>query len=253
MRARAAVVALAVGLLAVAGCGDDGDGAAAEGDPAGALADAGDENGGDADPAAELPEACPAELPYEIELVSEASLPGVVDGTFEAVSAVAVAQPLLPGEDDLGFEEARQRAAETDLLSYSVYLADGPLADADVSGLAITPPEGATLLGFSVVPPTETPLAIGDVVPGGRPDYDSITTLANLGVSIRTDVTDDAPAFATDGESGEAEILHLDEDWICLRYEQEGSVFGGADNGATWSVDVVVAGPIVARNDLAFS
>ena len=245
MRKRAGIVGLGLALvLVLVGCG---------GDDGGGDADRGGDGGGDA--AAELPAECP-DGPVRVAIEGGELLPGIDGPEFAATSQLVTVNPIVLEEVPEGDIDAAREAAEaTDLLSYSIYLADYELDEDSLGLLGLSsPPEGGTHLAFTVVPPTEEPLATGDVVEAGTPEFESTTTFATMGLLYETgDTAGDSVFLGSDTEgSGEAEILYVDDEQLCLRFTQEGTIFGGDAEG-TWSVDTVVAGPIGPRTEFGLS
>jgi len=229
--------------LAVVSCGGDDDGASGD------SADA----GGDDRPG--VPAECPDGASQAVEIDSGAELPGIDGSRFEATSTLVGVTPIvLEDVPDGDVEAAQEAAAETDLLAYTVYVADYELDDSQVGPLGISPPADGTVLSFSIVPPTEEPLATGDVIQAGTPEFDSTTTFGTVGVQYQTGADDQVVGFAADTEgSGSAEVLHLDDDQLCLRFSQEGTIFGGAADGTPWAIETVVGGPLAPRADLGLS
>jgi hypothetical protein len=241
-------------ILGAMGCSDD-DGASGPGDGADGGSEPTDDNdGGGGTAAADLPEQCPTETPFTVPVEGGENLPGIDGPEFQAAAAVASAQPIVPDPDgEMTPEEIEAVAADTDLVSYTIYVADFPLTDS-LSSFGVRVPDDGTLLGFTVLPPTEAGLSVGDVVTGGTPEFESVTTFATLGVYYETGTAEDTPNLASDRlvDPGEAEVLHLDDEWICVRWSQGGELFGG-DGDGEWQIDTVVAAPIEVRQTLAFT
>jgi hypothetical protein len=237
-RCRAVVVA-AVLALALGACGGDDGG--------------GDGGGGEAATTAPrrgpLPDECPDEVPFQLAIAGGEALPGIDGPAFEVTTAQAVPFPIVPDpEGELGEEEAAQQAAETNLLGYTLYLTDFPFTedDLDAFGLRPTPPDG-TLVALTVVPPTLEPLAAGDTVTGGRPEYETAATLGTVSTYYATATVEQAPFLSTSADApGRVEVLHVDDDWLCVRWTEAGQV-SSDDGGGTYEVDQVVAGRLLAR------
>lgn len=242
---------LAVLLLTVAACGDDGS-SSAVGDAGDAPADEAD--GGEA--AAPLPPECETETPFTLPIEGGENLPGVDGPTFEAVSVVAGQQPIVPNPDDeLTPEEIEAAAPTTPIVAYTIYFADFDLTLDDVTGLlGPRPDEGETMIFVSVVPPTADGLEVGDVVTQGRPEFESITTFGMLGAQLVTETVEDPPGFTLDSDGpGTAEVLFLDDERICLDISLGGGLFGSDVADATWSIDTVVSAELAPRGGLPFT
>lgn len=238
MRGRGAVAAAALALVATGGCSDDSGGQGAGGD---------------------LPAACDTETPLTIEVEGGEHLPGIDGPQFVATSIASSVQPILPDPDadpgDVDLDAVKREAAETDLVAYTVHLADFDLGPDDLAMFGVTPPADGTLLSLTVVPPTEAGLATGDVVEGGRPEFESTTTFATLGMFYDSGLNDpdDGVFLGTEGEdAGRAEILHVDDERLCLSFSQSGPIFG-TDTDAQWSIDLTVATELGPRQTLPFT
>jgi hypothetical protein len=235
-------------LLLAAACSNDSDSGAGGGEDA-------DNGATTTAAAAPLPEECTIDPPFEIPITGGELLPGVDGPTFEVQDAAALAIPITPDPDgELTFETGRAAAAETDLLGYTVYVADFSLDDAGVEGgFGLTAPVDGTYIGFTLIPPTLDPIATGDVLDVDVPEYESVTTFGVVGVTYATEVAEEFPSLSFDPSNpGRAEVLHVDDEWVCFTFTKEGDLFGGDAEGE-WAIDTVLSAPIVARMDLGFS
>lgn len=205
--------------------GEESTGGAATGDTTSDTAGDQTVDGGDT---ASLPAECTA-APFDIELTIDA-LPEYA-GAFTVTGAAGTATPIVPNGDgsldDLDIAEWNELGAETDLLAYSQWIGDHEFGPDDVGFLGgPTPPTGAITLGLSVVPPTEDGLAAGDVVShSDEIAYDAITTFGTVGAYFQGAEGVDT-FFLVDlldpEQGGTAEVLHVDDDWLCIAWDLAG-------------------------------
>jgi hypothetical protein len=235
---RRLLFALAVPVLLLASCGGGSD------------------DGADTDQAAEttvaeieLPAAC-TPAPVTVDARAEGERPAGSEA-FEATDVVALRTPILPGEvafDGSGLAGLQSKAEITPLAAYSVYLADFEVPRDEIAGRAlglVTPPAGGTLAVLSMIPPTEAGLATGDVIVPGELGFESNTTLVPLSFTVYAD--GDTTGMAFTDVTGQAEVLALTDDQLCVAFEvtfenQGEVVYAGAGT---------VLAPVV-RSDPAF-
>lgn len=205
-------------------------------------------------PGDRLPAGCVLDTPVSLTIEGGEVLPGIDGSRFEATTVIGSLQPIVPdpaGELDL--EEATRRAAETELVAYTVFLADFPIDDDDIGNFGVTAPDNGTAIAFTVVPPSLRALAAGDVIQGGVPDYDTRTTFTTVGTLYQTGTSPDEPRLAiADADPGEAKVLFLDDERICLSWSQRGPILGGGTDDE-WSIDTTIAAELGPRLTLAFS
>lgn len=235
---RRLMVAFAVGVWLLAGCGtDDGD----------------DDGGGDSDGAAALPTEC-TEPPLTMRLEALGESPaGSAD--FEVTDAVARRVPIVPrpdGETAGDPEElaaAQEEATTTDLALYAIYLADFEIDRDELEGFGfgeVQPEPGGTIGTVNIVPTTMDGFATGDVADGGDIEYETTTTFGSLGVTVVGEEQDGFTAF--DDVDGQVEILALDDDTICVDIDVELQLSGEPVVAA----EGVVTAPIVRAPDEFF-
>ncbi|MGI9578674.1 MAG: hypothetical protein ACR2OH_10775, partial [Microthrixaceae bacterium] len=93
--------------------------------------------------------------------------------------------------------------------------------------------------------------ATGDVISAtADQQYDTFTTFAPMGSYLITDLEPDASLVYEGEPSGSAEVLHLDDSWICVRWDDTGST--RSPDGAI-SISGVVTAPLTAREEIPFS
>lgn len=254
-RRRGEVVAAAFTvMLVIAGAcsGGDDDGTDAAGgdvvDDGTATDDELADEGGDGEPPADLPAECNS-APFDIELTID-SMPDYAGGVFTVDSALGVATPIVPNGDgsldDLEMGDFTELAAETDLLLYTQWIGDHPF-DRDSLGMfsGPEPPEGSVTFALTVVPPTEAGLAVGDVVDNNDEiAYDAITTFGTAGVFFQPAEGVDT-FFLVDNldeaQGGTAEILYVDDTWVCIRWDLAGET---SQPQGTYSLSGVVSTPL---------
>ena len=244
------VALLAVATLLVA-CGGGGGGD----DDGGSSGDTDAPTTTTTEAAAALPDECPTDLPVTVGIEGGEALPGIDGATFEATHAATQPFPIVPDPDqELGPAEAVEQGEETDLVGYSVYLTDFAFDADDVGLLGITPPDDGTVLVLSVVPPTLDGLAVGDTITAGQPDYDTFSTLATVSTLYDTGTVEDHPFLSTTADDeGTVEIIHLDDDWLCVRWTATGQINDPSGEPSSYAIDEVVAGRLLSRASLPFS
>jgi hypothetical protein len=199
--------------------------------------------------AVELPAECVA-APVTVDVRAEGERPAGSEA-FEATDVVALRTPILPGEmafDGSGLSGLQSKAEITPLAAYSVYLADFEVPRAELTGVSlgrITPPAGQTVAVLSMVPPSEAGLATGDVITSGELGFETTSTLTPLSLTVFTD--GDTTGMASTDVTGQAEVLHVDDEQLCVAFdvtfENQGEVvYTGAGT---------VLAPVV-RSDPAF-
>jgi hypothetical protein len=227
----AACVLLALAMSVLAACGDD--------EPAASTTTE-----------ASVPEACVAP-PTTITLQAAGERPAGGEA-FEVTDAVARRVAILPGEmafDPASLSGLENQAAVTPLAMYTLYLADFRLPDDELAGVGfgeIVAPPGKTVGALTLVPPTEAGFAEGDVVTDGELEYEPRTTLTPLGLTVFTD--GDTTGQAYTDVTGQAEILQLDDETICIAFDvtyenQDELVYRGKG---------VVQAPVVRAADAFF-
>jgi hypothetical protein len=172
--------------------------------------------------------------------------------TFEVTDAVARRVAILPGEmafDPASLSGLENKAAVTPLAMYTLYLADFRLPDDELAGVGfgeVVPPAGKTVGALTMVPQTEAGFTEGDVVTDGEFDYELRTTLTPLGLTVFTD--GDTTGQAYTDVTGQAEILQLDDESICVdfdvTYENQGE--------QVYRAKGVVQAPVVRAADAFF-
>ena len=229
---RTIALALAVALAAAAcgGGGSDGDDAAA--------------------PEAAVPEACTTP-PVTMDLRSGGDAPAGSD-TFEVTDAVARRVAILPGQmafDPSALSTLEAEAKVTPLALYSLYLADFEIDRSLLSGVGFgeVPTEAGQTLGvLTLVPDTEAGFRAGDVVADGELGYELTTSLVPLSLAVYGDGDDTGIAY-TEVE-GQAEILALDDDSICI--EVDVTLSTGDD--LAYAASGTVQAPVVRAADAFF-
>lgn len=224
----------AVGALVLAGCGGgSGDGA-----------------GSTTTTAPKLPAACQGP-PATFDLQGGGDRPAG-GASFSVTDAVARRVAVLPGEmafDPAALSGLEKKAAVTPLAAYTLYLGDFDLDTEAIGGVGATPiapAEGQTLGAVTVVPPTETPLATGDAVAAGKPDYATNQSLATLSAAV---VADGAPPKPAAGEvAGTVELLHVGDDALCAAVDV--TVSDGGEVVA--KVKGTISAPVVRAADAYF-
>ncbi|MEZ5181364.1 MAG: hypothetical protein R2702_05755 [Acidimicrobiales bacterium] len=208
-----------------------------------------DASGTTAPTASALPEAC-ASPPVAVDLRAGGDHPAGSEA-FEATQAVALRTPILPGElafDGASLSAAQSKAEITPLAAYSLYLSDFEV-DREVlrgRGLGqVVPPAGKTVGVLSLVPPDEAGLAPGTVVTDGELGYDTNTTFAPLSLVVISD--GDATAMAHTDVTGQAEVLALDDEQLCVAFD----VAVEDDGELVYAGKGTVVAPVV-RSDPAF-
>lgn len=227
------VVTLVAALVACGG-GDDASGP----DTAGTTIDTPDT----------VPAPLPAECslpPYVIEFERTGSEPAG-SATFEVVDAAALPIPIVPDPDGTGDQGAAlAEAATTDLLGYSLIVADEPIDDGEVSLFGGYDPSEGRIRGFvSIFPSSPTPLAAGDVVVPGTPDELELFTTVNLvGLDLKA-----APGESNsylDQAEGSVTVLAITPQAVCLDVDLVWATGDGA-----LAMRGVVAGRMLERSRL---
>jgi hypothetical protein len=209
-----------------------------------------------------LPEEC-IEAPFELEVTADA-IAGL-DGPFTVDTAFAKPQPIVPDPDQGGesteqsveelqaeIDRSKLEAAETDLVLFGMWLADFPFDEGDIGLFGGPDPEpGGTVLGLSIVPTETSGFATGDTISAADDlQYDTFTTFAPMGSYLVTDIEPDASLVYQGEPSGSAKVLHLDENWICVSWDDAGST---RSPDGTISISGVITAPLTAREELPFS
>jgi hypothetical protein len=259
-------VLAAVIVLAAACSGDDTAATSDEAVPTQAADDGAQTNettnSTDAPPAG-LPPEC-VETPYDLA-VSATGIDGL-DGEFTVATAYAKPQPIVPDPDQGGdggdgqsqedfleaVEESKQLAAETDLLLYAIWLADFPFEESDIAFLGGPRPEaGGTVFALTIVPTDEGGFAAGDTVNATAEfGYDTFTTFAPMGSYMLTDLAPESFVLYIGDPPGTAEILHLDEDWICVRWDDAAST---RQPDGDLTISGTILAPLTEREALPFN
>lgn len=222
-------------------------------------------NGSLGEPPGGLPPEC-LEVPYEIN-VSASAISGL-DGAFTVDTAYATPQPIVPDPDQGGeggneqtqeefietVEESRRLAAETDLLLYAIWLADFPFEESDnafLGGPDPQPGSGGTALSLSIVPTTEAGFVTGDVISASDTlTYETFTTFDPMLSFMVTDLEPEAFMLYSGEPAGTAEILYLDEDWICVSWDDAAST-RNPDGDIT--ISGIMLAPLTERQELPFN
>lgn len=200
-----AVAAMCVGALAA--CGGGGGG--------------GSDAGATTTTAPKLPAAC-KQPPVTIDLEAGGTAPAG-SSTFEVTDAAARRVAILPGEmafDPADLSGLEKKAAVSPLALYTLYLADFSLSDAALSGVSpnpVTPGDGQTVGALTLVPTTEAGFTEGQVVTDAELDYETTTTFKALGLTVYAD--GDTTGQAYTDVAGQATILQLSEDTICVDFD----------------------------------
>lgn len=194
-------------LFVLAACGGGGS------DPS-SGGDGGDGAGG-------LPERC-ERPPVTMRLEAGGTAPAGGE-QVEVRDAVARRVPILPGvgtasdpEEIAANEEA---AAATDLALYQVYLSDSEIDRSILtsSGFGVVEPQSGELVAqLGLVPESEEGFSHGDVVDNdGEFEYEADTTFGELTLTV---LSGDEPASVQgyDTTEGQVEILHVDDQVLCL-------------------------------------
>lgn len=269
MRRQLGAVLTILLLAAACGGGDSGDStgsedAAAETDSAADSAETdGPPSAADGEVPTGLPDEC-VETPFEIE-VDATAIDGL-DGPFTVETAIAKPQPIVPNPDQgaeggdeqtqaeflEALDEAKLLAAETDLLLYAIWIADFGFDASDIAFLGGPDPEpGGTVFGLTIVPTRESGFMQGDTIGGeDEIEYDTFTTFAPMGSYMLTDLAPEAFVLYSGIAPGQAEILFLDDAWICVRWQDSASTRGPDGD---LSVSGVILAELTAREELPFN
>ncbi len=199
---------LAVSILLLVACGDDGGAGTADGGGAGA--------GSTSAPTATLPAGC-ALPPYTVTAERDGEAPlGAAE--FGVISAVAVEIPLVPnGSEQLTSEEVLAQQDTTDLVGYAILFADEEIDPATVSLFGGWEPEGAGKIrgNVGIYPNSTTPFAVGDVItPGELDGLDMFTTLNRVGLDLKVEGGELNAYLGV--PVGSVTILGLSDSAICL-------------------------------------
>ena len=210
-----------------------------------------------------LPPEC-VEAPFEIN-VDASSIAGL-DGPFPIDTAYANPQPIVPDPDQGGeggneqtqdefleaLEESKRLAAETDLLLYSVWLADFPFDESEIAFLGGPDPRpGGTVLGLTIVPTDPAGFVTGDVISGSDEfTYETFTSFLPMTSYLLTDLEPETFMLYSGEPTGSATVLYIDEDWICLSWEDVAST-RSPDGDIT--ISGVMLAPLTARQELPFN
>ena len=270
---RKVLAALVAGALLAAACGgggsDDSDAADSGGPTTDDSSTTETETTAEAvtTPSDSLPGDLPArcmDTPFDLNVNAD-GIAGL-DGTFTVETALAKPQPVVPnpdlggdGGDEQtteefleGVEEAKRLAAETDLLIYIIWLADFAFDADDIAFFGGPDPEpGGTVLGLSMTPADESGLAAGDVVQAtDEIQYETFTSLGPMLSYLRTDLAPDTFLLYSGEPTGSAEILYLDESWICVSWNDQATT-SGPDGDVT--ISGVILAQLTAREELPLS
>ena len=170
---------------------------------------------------------------------------------FEVTDAVARRVAILPGEmafDPSALSGLESKASVTPLAAYSLYLADFtiPRSKLTAGGLGIVEPGDAkTVATLTLVPANEGGFVEGAVVKDGELGYETRSTMKPLQLVVLTD--GGAPMPYTD-VAGQAEILQLDEEHLCVDVDVTFS--NGGDE--VYRAKGTVQAPVVRASDSFF-
>lgn len=172
----------------------------------------------------QLPEAC-AEVPFTMQLQAFTP-PPTGSAELEITDAVARRVPILPNADTASdaaqIQAQADEAAATDFALYNIYVADFPIDRSPIEGYGfgeVEPEPGGTLGVISIIPPTTEPLAAGDVITDGELAYETVTTFAP--VSLTVESTEHPLGDGYSDVAGQVEILHLDDEQLCVAVDLE--------------------------------
>jgi hypothetical protein len=207
-----ASTALLIVTLVACGGGDDASGP----DTApGTVANTAPDTVPDTVVAVPLPVEC-VTAPYSIVFERTGSEPAG-SPSFAVVDAVALPIPIVPDPDGTGDQsEALAEAATTDLLGYSLIVADEPIDDGEIGLFGGYEPSEGRQRGFvSIFPSSPTPLAAGDVVVPGEPDELELFTTINL-VGLDLKAAPDENNSYLDQAEGSVTVLAITPQALCL-------------------------------------
>jgi len=237
----------AVALLALAACGDDGDGAT---------------NSQPGETAATPDTATPdtaTPLPSGAGLLAECVLPPVTvmaqrvgpspigSDTFAVTDAVIIPVPIVPNPDGaLSAEETKALAATTDLLGYSLVFADEEITGGGSMFFQFEPSTAGKLRGLvSIFPATGVPFVAGDVVVYGEVSGLSIP-LPTMGMDF-AEFEQDLNTYRGD-PTGQVAVLGITDEALCLDVDLTWKVNDPADN--TLTIRGVFTGRLLDRSTL---
>jgi hypothetical protein len=165
----------------------------------------------------------------------------VTDGVARRVAILPEAR--VDFDDASGRAELEKRAAKTPLALYTVYLADFDIPRRELRGFSfgdIAPTATGTIAALTMVPPVKKGLTEGDVAMDRDLAYESTTTFAPLGLTVRS-ARNASAALAYTDVVGQAKILQLTPKRICVDVDLE---VRNGDQLVT-ALEGVVAVPIV--------
>jgi hypothetical protein len=224
-------------------------------DGEGSGGDGADGDGADGDGAGDDGAALPAEcaLPPYTAVVERTGPSPAGSATFGVVDAVVLPIPIVPDPDQqLSFDEAVEAAASTDLVGYSIVLADEDIADGSVSLFSGYEPDGeGTLRAFVSVFPfsADAPLRVGDVVTHSfETELGAFTSLSTIGLDLKASA-DEFNGYA-ESPIGQVEIIALTEDAACFDVDLNWTLSG---DGGSVTIRGVLAGPLLERGNLPLS
>ncbi|HQZ35325.1 MAG TPA: hypothetical protein PK020_12945 [Ilumatobacteraceae bacterium] len=249
---RRGLVALgAAGLLLLAGCGDNGDGAISSQPVGTATANTGSTNtAATADTGATTPTVgagLPAEcaMPPVTVVAQRVGSSPIGSDAFVVSDAVALPIPIVPDPDSsIAEADKKSLAAATELLGYSLVFADEPIE----SGLVLEyepTAEGKLRGAVSIFPSAGVPLAAGDVVVYGEVSGLSFS-LPTVGMDLAS--FDEDTNMYLDEPSGQVTVVGITDDAMCLDVDLTWAVSDPADN--TLTIRGVVAGRLLPRSSL---
>ena len=169
---------------------------------------------------------CPSP-PVTMRLEAGGSAP-VGGASFSVSDGVARRVAILPkAKADFTDTKARARledqAAKTSLALYTVYLADFEIPRTELKGFSfgdIKPTGTGTIATLSIVPPTRKGFVAGAVVTSGTVGYDTTTSLAPIGLTVRSDRNASA-ALPYTTVLGQVKIIELTAKRLCLDIDVE--------------------------------
>ncbi len=150
------------------------------------------------------------------------------DAQFRVTDGVARRVAILPNATaDLTDSKARARlerkASNTPLALYSIHLADFDIPWRQLEAATfgdVSPRASGTVATLTVVPPAKRGFREGDVITGRDLSYDTTTTFAPLGLTVRS-VDNASASLAYTDAVGEVTIIELGTKRICVDIDVE--------------------------------
>ena len=211
--------------------------------------------GGDAQPAADLPEACVENGPLQ---VTSDQFPQFASGTFTPSKTVVTQTRVLPGEDvaNMPKDDLHALADEKGFAAYRVNIANFDLDPQEFWYFLSTPTlpnDDSLYIGMGLYPLTTAGLKAGDVLDYQKnPEYsaDMITTTgSSIAIYIESNIDNLYVGGYTDAYTGTAEVLYIDETHLCVKWDVTMPLLppdGSTDK--TISIKGVTSGPVKEAN-----